>query len=90
MGNPGKELRGWRSPGHWLAGCGLAVILAAWVWLLRRIGRITESALAEGRPMPVWSTNGLYANMAVFGMMLMLCAGIIFIAYGLGLGASFK
>jgi uncharacterized membrane protein len=65
-------------------------IMAAWVWLLRRIGRTTETALAEGRPMPKWSTNSLYANMAVFGMMLMLCAGIIFIAYGFGLGASFK
>jgi hypothetical protein len=66
------------------------VILAAWVWLLRRIGRTTEAALAEGRPMPKWSTNSFYANIAVFGMMLMLCAGIILIAYGFGLGASFK
>lgn len=66
------------------------VILGAWVWLLRRIGRITEAALAQGRPMPKWSTNSLYANVAVFGMMLMLCAGIIMIAYGFGLGASFK
>jgi uncharacterized membrane protein len=65
-------------------------IMAAWVWLLRRIGRTTETALAEGRPMPKWSTNSFYANVAVFGMMLMLCAGIIFIAYGFGLGASFK
>lgn len=65
-------------------------ILGAWVWLLRRIGRTTEAALAQARPMPKWSTNGFYANMAVFGMMLMLCAGIIFIAYGFGLGASFK
>ncbi|HVO16715.1 MAG TPA: hypothetical protein VMV26_15965 [Alphaproteobacteria bacterium] len=66
------------------------VILGTWVWLLRRIGRITETALAEGRPLPQWSTNSLYANLAVFGMMLMLCAGIIMIAYGFGLGASFK
>ena len=66
------------------------VVLGAWIWLLRRIGRITEAALAQGRPMPAWSTNSFYANLAVFGMMLMLCAGIIMIAYGFGLGASFK
>jgi hypothetical protein len=65
-------------------------VLSAWVWLLRHIGRTTEAALAQARPMPKWSTNSLYANTAVFGMMLMLCAGIIFIAYGFGLGASFK
>ena len=65
-------------------------ILAGWVWLLRRIGRTTEAALAQTRPMPKWSTNSFYANAAVFGMMIMLCAGIIFIAYGFGLGTSFK
>jgi hypothetical protein len=65
-------------------------ILGTWVFLLRRIGRTTEAALAQNRPMPKWSTNSLYANAAVFGMMLMLCAGIICIAYGFGLGASFK
>ncbi|MGE5147248.1 MAG: hypothetical protein ACM3N5_10900 [Candidatus Eiseniibacteriota bacterium] len=67
-----------------------AAILVTWVWLLRRIGRTTEAALAQNRPMPKWSTNSFYANAAVFGMMLMLCAGIIFIAYGFGLGAGFK
>ena len=67
-----------------------AAILVAWVWLLRRIGRTTEAALAQARPMPKWSTNSFYANAAVFGMMLMLCAGVICIAYGFGLGASFK
>ena len=65
-------------------------VLGAWGWLLRHIGRTTEAALAESRPMPRWSTNSLYANLAVFAMMLMLCVGIILIAYGFGLGASFK
>jgi hypothetical protein len=67
-----------------------AAVLVAWIWLLRRIGRITEAALVQGRPMPIWSTNSFYSNLAVFGMMLMLGVGIIMIAYGFGLGASFK
>jgi hypothetical protein len=31
MGSLETVGRGWRSPGRWLAGCGLAVILGAWV-----------------------------------------------------------
>jgi hypothetical protein len=31
MESLGTERHGWRSPGRWLAGCGLAVILGAWV-----------------------------------------------------------
>ena len=72
-----------------LVAAGIA-LLAAWVWLLRHVGRTTEAALAESRPLPKWSTNAFYANLAVFGMMLMLCVGIILIAYGFGLVAGFE